>query len=119
MWYWFRPRFRGGGSCTKEGAWYLTKRIFLPVFVLCFVMKLVLVFVYHQPMIPSTLDGLSTIRLNAFGWYLLASPAIWWFTFRWWMRRQYRGRHNYHGRWSTPPREPEEPGQFMTFRRDW
>jgi hypothetical protein len=117
MWYWFRPRFRGGGGCTKEGAWYLTKRIFLPTAILCLIMKLALIFVYHQPVVSA--GAFEGFHISPLGWYLLASPFIWWFTFRWWMRRQYRGRHNYHGRWSTPEREEEKPGQFMAFRRDW
>lgn len=114
MWYWFRPRFRGGGSCTKAGFIYGVKIFILPMALLCLALKLVLIFVYHQPVVPSTL---SPVHISLMGWYLLSAPLVWWVIFRWWMRRQNRGRHGQPSRWSSPPPEPEAPGRYMTYRR--
>ena len=117
MWYWFRPRFRGSAPISRDAFWYGMKIVIFPMFALCFILKLVLIYVYHQPVISqSTLDDLRAFHLSPAGWYWVCSPVLWWVVFRAWMRRQNRGRHGVRNRWTNEPPEPEAPGRFMTFR---
>jgi hypothetical protein len=114
MWYWFRPRFRGSAPITREAFWYGIKIVILPMAILCLILKLVLVFVYGQPVVSQgTTAGIEGIHLSPVGWYWVSSPVLWWILFRAWMRRQNRGRHGVRNRWTN---EPEPPGRFMTYR---